>query len=121
LAIAEVIYNAAIDRNNGGLLSGCDAAGYHHAKKEWWPQAEAVVGFYNAYELSGERKYFDVANSIWNYIQNYFVDRAHGEWFNELSIDNTPDINLPKAGFWKCPYHNARACLEVAGRMGLKL
>jgi cellobiose epimerase len=121
LAIAEVIYNAAIDRNNGGLLSGCDAAGHHHAKKEWWPQAEAVVGFYNAYELSGERKYFDVAESVWSYIQNYFVDSTHGEWFNELSIDNTPDINLPKAGFWKCPYHDARACLEVAGRMGGEL
>jgi len=117
LAIAEVIYNAAIDRNNGGLFSGCDAAGHIHQKKEWWPQAEAVVGFYNAYELSGERKYFDVAESIWSYIQNYFVDSTHGEWFNELSIDNTPDINLPKAGFWKCPYHNARGCLEVAGRM----
>jgi len=118
LSIAEVIYNTAIDRSNGGLLSGCDAAGHYHAKKEWWPQAEAVIGFYNAYELSGERKYFDVANSVWSYIQNYFVDRTHGEWFNELNIDNTPDINLPKAGFWKCPYHNARSCLEVARRVG---
>ena len=115
LAIAEVIYNAAIDRTNGGLISGCDAAGHIHARKEWWPQAEAVVGFYNAYELSGEQKYFDVADSIWGYIQNHFVDHAHGEWHNELNSGNTPDINLPKAGFWKCPYHNARACLEVGG------
>ncbi|GBU26878.1 N-acyl-D-glucosamine 2-epimerase [Treponema sp. R8-4-B8] len=117
LAIAEVIYKTAIDHKNGGLLSGCDEAGHIHNKKEWWPQAEAVVGFYNAYELSGERKYFDAAESIWSYIQNYFVDSTHGEWFNELSIENTPDINLPKAGFWKCPYHNARACLEVVRRM----
>jgi len=118
LAIAEVIYNAAIDHKNGGLLSGCDAAGHIHNKKEWWPQAEAVVGFYNAYELSNERKYFDAADSIWAYIQNHFVDRAHGEWHNELNPDNTPDTSMPKAGFWKCPYHNARACFEVAGRMG---
>ncbi|WP_461258013.1 AGE family epimerase/isomerase [Treponema sp. R80B11-R83G3] len=118
LAIAEVIYNTAIDHKNGGLLSGCDEAGHKHNKKEWWPQAEAVVGFYNAYELSGERKYFDAAESVWSYIQNYFADNKHGEWFNELNIDNTPDINLPKAGFWKCPYHNARACLEVVRRAG---
>jgi mannobiose 2-epimerase len=117
LAIAEVIYNAAIDHKNGGLLGGCDAAGHIHAKKEWWPQAEAVVGFYNAYELSGDQKYFDAADSIWGYIQKYFADHTHGEWHNELNPNNTPDINLPKAGFWKCPYHNARACLEVVRRM----
>jgi len=118
LAIAEVIYNTAIDHKNGGLISGCDEAGHNHTKKEWWPQAEAVVGFYNAYELSGERKYFDVADSIWDYVQKHFVDRAHGEWYNELFIDNSPDTSMPKAGFWKCPYHNARACFEIARRMG---
>jgi len=118
LAIAEVIYNTAIDSKNGGLLSGCDEQGHNHAKKEWWPQAEAVAGFYNAYELSGDQKYFDAADSIWNYIQKYFVDHAHGEWHNELNPDNTPDTSMPKAGFWKCPYHNARACLEVVRRAG---
>jgi mannobiose 2-epimerase len=118
LAIAEIIYTTAIDRKNGGLCSGCDEAGNNHAKKEWWPQAEAVVGFYNAYELSGEQKYFDVAESIWSYIKNHFVDRSHGEWHNELHLDNTPDTSMPKAGFWKCPYHNARACFEIVGRAG---
>ncbi|MDR2717503.1 MAG: AGE family epimerase/isomerase [Treponema sp.] len=118
LAIVEVIYVAAIDRKNDGLISGCDEVGNNHVKKEWWTQAEAVVGFYNAYELSGEKKYFDAADSIWSYIQNYFADHTHGEWHNELHLDNTPDIGMPKSGFWKCPYHNARACFEIIGRMG---
>jgi mannobiose 2-epimerase len=117
LAIAEVILAAAIDQKSGGLFSGCNEAGQIHAKKEWWPQAEAVAGFYNAYELSGEQKYFDAADSIWGYIKNHFTDNLHGEWHNELDLDNTPDINMPKAGFWKCPYHNARACLEIIRRM----
>jgi mannobiose 2-epimerase len=118
LAIAETTYTAAIDRANGGLFSGRDAAGHVHTKKDWWPQAEAVIGFYNAYELSGEQKFFDAADGIWSYIHNHFVDQAHGEWHNELNMDNTPDTSMPKAGFWKCPYHNARACFEIAGRMG---
>jgi mannobiose 2-epimerase len=118
LAIAEVTYTAAIDRKNGGLRSGCDEAGHIHAKKEWWPQAEAVVGFYNAYELSDDQKYFNIADSIWSYIQNHFVDSVHGEWHNELNLDNMLDTVMPKAGFWKCPYHNARACFEIVGRMG---
>jgi len=118
LAIAEFIFNAAIDRKNGGLISGCNAEGRNHTKKEWWPQAEAVVGFHNAFELSGDKKYFDAAEFIWTYIQKYFSDQTHGEWHNELHPDNTPDKKLSKSGFWKCPYHNARACLEIARRMG---
>jgi len=117
LAIAEFIfYTAASDSKNGGLISGCDEKGHYHAKKEWWPQAEAVVGFYNAYELSKNYKYFDAADSIWSYIQKNFVDHTHGEWYNELNPDNTPDTSMPKAGFWKCPYHNARACFEIVRR-----
>jgi mannobiose 2-epimerase len=116
LAIAEASYAAAIDRDNGGLFSGCNSAGSVHVKKEWWPQAEAVAGYYNAFELSGDQKYLDAANGIWSYIQSNFVDHAHGEWHNELNMDNTPDTNMPKAGFWKCPYHNARACFEIIKR-----
>ena len=118
LAIAEVIYTTAIDHTNNGLFSGCNEAGFIHTKKEWWPQAEAVVGFYNAYELSGDQKYLEAADVIWSYIQNHFVDRTNGEWHNELSLDNTPDTGMPKAGFWKCPYHNARVCFEMIRRIG---
>jgi mannobiose 2-epimerase len=121
LAIAEGIYAAAIDPN-GGLSGGCDGAGHTGAKKEWWPQAEAVIGFYNAYELAGGehstgQKYLDAANGIWDYIQKYFRDCAHGEWHNELGPGNMPDTAMPKAGFWKCPYHNARMCFELIRRM----
>ena len=115
LEIADGIYTAAIDLNKGGLFSGCEAA-VVRLKKEWWPQAEAVVGFYNAYELSGEEKYLYAANDILAYIQKYFVDEANGDWHNELNPDNTPDTAMPKAGFWKCPYHNARMCFEIIRR-----
>jgi mannobiose 2-epimerase len=107
---------AAVDHDKGGLLSARDEAGQIARKKEWWPQAEAVVGFYNAHELTGEQKYFDAADSIWEYIKDHFVDSVHGEWHNELNGDNAPDPSMPKAGFWKCPYHNARACFEIIRR-----
>jgi len=116
LAIAKGVFDAATDPS-GGLFGGCDGAGNINAKKEWWPQAEAVIGFYHAYELSGEQKYLDAANGIWDYIQNHFIDSINGEWHNELGSGNTPDTNMPKAGFWKCPYHNARMCFELIRRM----
>jgi mannobiose 2-epimerase len=122
LAIADVIYEKALDKKdtlkNGGLISGCNEEGQLLLKKEWWPQAEAVIGFYNAYELSKDQKYLDTANGIWEYIKNHFTDYKQGEWHNELDGSNMPDKNMPKAGFWKCPYHNARMCFEIIRRMG---
>ena len=115
--IAEVILSRALDIKNGGFISGCDEHEAPNEKKEWWPQAEAVIGFYNAYELTGRRKFFEAAESVWDFIKNRFMDKVHGEWHNELFADNTPDKNMPKAGFWKCPYHNARACFEIIKRM----
>jgi len=116
LNTAEVTLNTAIDNKNGGLFSGCDREGNILQRKEWWPQAEAVVGFYNAFELSGENKYLEASEKIWEYIKIHFTDNTNGEWYNELSMDNTPDAKMPKAGFWKCPYHNARCCFEIIKR-----
>ena len=116
IEIANAVHAKALDHNNGGLFSGHDEKGKIPAKKEWWPQAEAVIGFYNAYLLTGGQKYFNAALSIWEYIKNYFTDNLNGEWYNELDYVNKPDQNLPKAGFWKCPYHNARACFEIIRR-----
>jgi mannobiose 2-epimerase len=130
IKIADVIYAKALDYKDSnpekggtsnkasyGLISGCDEDGKIRDKKEWWPQAEAVIGFYNAYELTGDKKFFYAADSVWEYIKSFFVDNARGEWHNELFADNTPDTKMPKAGFWKCPYHNARACFEIIKRM----
>lgn len=115
--IAEVIYATAIDKDSGGLISGINTNGVVLVKKEWWPQAEAVVGFYNAWELSGELKYRDAAEQIADFAAQYFIDREHGDWHNELKPGNIPDPAMPKAGFWKCPYHNSRMYFQLCERL----
>ncbi len=42
------------------------------------------------------------------------IDRRQGEWFGRVAPDGTPDRRAPKIDFWKCPYHNGRACMELA-------
>jgi len=116
ISISEVVYSSAVDRGNGGFLSGRNEDGRLLSKREWWPQAEAVVGFLNAYELTENKIFFKAACGVWDFINKYFVDRIKGEWHNELYNNNLPDTNMPKAGFWKCPYHNARACFEIIKR-----
>lgn len=84
--------------------------------KEWWPQAEAVVGFYHAYQLTGEEAFRNAAARCWQFIEDRLVDREHGEWFWRVDREGRPDMSLPKVSTWKCPYHNGRCCLEILRR-----
>ena len=78
----------------------------------WWVQAEAMVGFLNAYHLSGEQAYFDAFNGVWGFIKQYQKDLENGEW-HWLSTLDRPHAGDCKIGFWKAPYHNGRAMMEV--------
>jgi mannobiose 2-epimerase len=85
--------------------------------RECWPQAEALVGFLNAFQLSGDAKYFAAARRVWDFIENRLVDRVHGEWFWRINVDGRSDLKLPKVSEWKGPYHGSRACLETLHRL----
>ena len=83
---------------------------------QWWSQAEAVVGFVNAFELTGDDIYLDKAVDCWNYINQYLVDHESGGWFPYPSVSGSDNRRGDKAGFWICPYHNSRMCLEIITR-----
>ncbi len=84
--------------------------------RHWWPQAEALVGFYNAFEISGDPRYSDAAAAAWEFIKENHIDRKHGEW-TWLSAKDAPKRGPYKAGFWKGPYHNGRAMMEMIRRL----
>jgi mannobiose 2-epimerase len=84
---------------------------------ECWPQAEAIIGFLNAYQISNQERFLAAALRVWDYIQHHLVDREHGEWFWRINADGKPDLKLPKVSEWKGPYHVTRACLETARRL----
>jgi mannobiose 2-epimerase len=114
--IAEVTQAEAIDAD-GGLLYEGTPQGVTQDHKEWWPQAEALVGFLEAWQISGNEQWYRVAEGLWEFIEAHLVDREHGEWFRAVTRDGRPMPEYEKAGFWKCPYHNGRACLEVYERL----
>lgn len=87
----------------------------------WWPQAEALVGFYEAYQVTGHEHYLHRIITLWHFIKMYVIDHERGEWHWRLKQDNTPVRTEDKAGTWKCPYHNGRACMELLERLAFKL
>ncbi|GEP50919.1 cellobiose 2-epimerase [Flavobacterium noncentrifugens] len=86
------------------------------AEKHWWPQAELLIGFYNAWQLTRNKSYLDVVFTNWAFIKNHIIDSKNSEWIWGVYEDYSP-ILKDKAGFWKCPYHNGRACLELIHRI----
>ncbi|MCX7681070.1 MAG: AGE family epimerase/isomerase [Anaerolineae bacterium] len=114
--IAQAVYEEALAAD-GGLLYEATPAGIIQSQTEWWPQAEAVVGFLNAYHISGEPHFLNAALRCWDYIEEHLVDRQYGEWFRAVNRDGTVREHELKVSFWKCPYHNGRACLEMIQRL----
>ena len=83
----------------------------------WWVQAENVVGWMNIYQYFGDKDALSHAVRCWQYIKDNLIDYENGEWHWSRHPDGTLNTVDDKAGFWKCPYHNSRMCLEIIERV----
>ncbi len=127
-ALLKRVRNLAIDLACKTLEQGVDPdGGVFYAEnpreiadpnKHWWPQAEAVVGFLNAWQLSGDSKFLDACLKSWQFIQDKIIDHQYGEWFWSVTRDGKVNQDQPKVSPWKGPYHNGRMGFEVIERVG---
>ncbi|MBS1510288.1 MAG: AGE family epimerase/isomerase [Bacteroidetes bacterium] len=107
---------AALD-TEGGLWYEYDALHQLWIKeKHWWPQAEAMVGFFNAWQVNGDEKWLQNSIGVWRFVQQHILDKKNGEWFWGVDEKHQP-LKEDKTGVWKCPYHNSRACMEIIKRI----
>ena len=81
--------------------------------RQWWVQAETVVGNLWLWKYHSDPQGAERALSAWSYIRENLVDSKDGEWWWAVLPDGKVDLSQPKVGFWKCPYHNTRMCLQV--------
>jgi mannobiose 2-epimerase len=114
IAMAESTLEAL---NKNGSLTNESVDGVNSISLQWWVQAEAVVGFINAWELTKDDVWIDHALSAWKFTEENFVDKEYGEWFWEFGNDGQLNTTAPKISAWKCPYHNSRMSLEVLRRL----
>ncbi|MBN1887734.1 MAG: AGE family epimerase/isomerase [Thermoflexales bacterium] len=112
--MADTTYREALEPGGGVAYEVHE--GRRNDDRHWWVHAEAVVGLYNAYQLSEREEFALAAHTCWEYIERHFVDRTHGDWFKILDSQGRP-YDHHKIGPWECPYHHARACFEMLGRL----
>jgi mannobiose 2-epimerase len=106
-----------LDHSDGGLWYE-----YEPASSEWikqkhsWPQAEAMVGYFNAWQLKGDKKYLSYSIGCFEFVKKELKDYKYGEWLWGIE-SNGRIMQKEKTGFWKCPYHSCRACMEISRRI----
>lgn len=114
LLIAENIYDIAFE--NGAVNNERDKTEIDK-RRVWWVQAESVVGFVNAYQNGGDKKFLDAAETVLKWIRTYQADsRANSEWWGEVDFNGKPMQTVDMVNPWKCPYHNGRMCMEIINR-----
>lgn len=112
----EAIAMAALEglQPDGSMIYERHADGSLDTERHWWVQAEMLIGQLYLWKYHGRSDMLGRAMETWKYIDSHIVDHEGGEWFWSCDgVTGAPGRGNDKAGFWKCPYHNTRMCLET--------
>lgn len=115
LAATEKIAFAALEgrKKDGSMVYERHGDGTLDTDLHWWVQAEDVIGQLYLAAYHGKPEFIRDAEESWRYIKDNLVDYDNGEWYwSRLGSDGSVNRKDDKAGFWKCPYHNSRMCIE---------
>ena len=131
--MADAVLREGVDKDGGLFLESMRFGSHVRTNKHWWLQAENLVGFMNAYQLTGDPLYWETVKQTWDFIDRHVIDHKGGEWFTKVNRLGVPYLLEPeddpspfyrndwKIDPWKCPYHNGRAMLELVYRISALL
>jgi len=127
--MADAVDRVGVDKDGGLFLESVRYGSHVRTNKHWWLQAETLVGFMNAYQLTGDPRYWETVKLSWNFIDSHVIDHERGEWYTKVNRLGVPYLTEPeddpspyyrndrKIDPWKCPYHNGRAMMELISRI----
>ena len=127
--MADAVAREGVDQDGGLFLESVRSGSHLRTNKHWWLQAENLVGFMNAFELTGDDKYWETVKRSWDFIDRCVIDHQRGEWYTKVSRLGVPFLTEPeddpspyyrndwKIDPWKSPYHNGRSMMELVKRI----
>lgn len=113
--MAEVTLKEGLD-SDGAIFNELRDNYLLDTDRVWWVQAEGMVGFFNAHFKTMDPRFHVAATNCWQVINQQLIDKNNGEWYSKTYRNGRPYSDRAKVEPWKCPYHNARACLELIER-----
>ncbi len=107
-----------LDTEYGGVfVEGPDHAPPTVTEKQFWQQAEMLIGMLDAYLLLGDEKFWKAFVNVYDFVFRKFVDmEGGGEWYERLDREGNP-LDDSLAHGWKISYHTVRSMIESVERL----
>jgi len=119
----RTIYDHTIDNGidyefGGVFVEGPHSGGVYDREKEFWQQAEVLIGLLDAVILLGDEKYWEAYKNVHRFVFDKVINKRVGEWYPLLTRRGEP-IWTHMGHSWKINYHTVRAMIQSIKRMKL--
>ena len=115
--IFDHIVANGIDYDFGGVyVEGPHSGGVSDMEKEFWQQAELLIGFLDAYLIFKDRSYWEAFRNIHRFVFEKVINKRTGEWYPLLSREGKP-IWTHMGHSWKINYHTVRSMIQSVKRL----
>ncbi|GAB4056163.1 AGE family epimerase/isomerase [Spirosoma litoris] len=106
-----------VDWEQGGVfVEGSHSGAVYDREKEFWQQAEVLIGFLDAYRILGDEKYWNAYVNVHRFVLDKMVNHSVGEWWPLMTRQGVP-IWTHMSHSWKINYHTVRAVVQSIRRL----
>ncbi len=121
----KIIYDHTVDNGidtefGGVFVEGPHSGGVYDKEKEFWQQAEVLIGLLDAVRLFHSDKYWGAYKNVHRFVYDKFVNKGVGEWYPLLTRKGEP-IWTHMGHSWKINYHTVRAAIQSIRRLNILL
>ncbi|MCK8493917.1 AGE family epimerase/isomerase [Spirosoma sp. RP8] len=100
----------------GVFVEGSHAGEVYDREKEFWQQAEVLIGFLDAYRLFGDERYWQAYENVHRFVMDKMVNHSVGEWWPLMTRQGIP-IWTHMSHSWKINYHTVRSVVQSIRRL----
>jgi len=109
--------NNGIDWKFGGVyIEGAHAGGVYDREKEFWQQAEVLIGMLDGCLYFKEEKYWPAYENVHRFVFDRMINHKVGEWWPLLTREGKP-IWTHMSNSWKVNYHTVRCIIQCIKRL----
>lgn len=121
--VLRQVLKIGFDEHHGLYNSYDVSTGEFPKVHTWWVQAESVMAMLFGYQLTGDEAFLEACEKQLDYIEKYFINEEHGDWYNNIIVDEEGrhivdgSHGFDKLNAGKCPFHNSHMCFDVMKRV----